>query len=179
MLYCLLGLCCGFHNREKVKTRRYTSSEQISGCISWRFIRLPPDREIEFVIDLLPGTAPISKAPYRMTPSELKELKLQLQELLEKDFFLGRVFLYGVHLYCLWRKKMILLGFASIIESSIRWLLKINILCLELGMAIRVSSRVLSCWLFFRPRPDPTHLVVFTYRVVSCRVRVVSCRVTH
>ena len=47
---------------------------------------LPPDREIEFVIDLLPGTAPISKAPYRMAPSELKELKVQLQELLEKDF---------------------------------------------------------------------------------------------
>ena len=47
---------------------------------------LPPDREIEFVIDLLPSTAPISKAPYRMAPSELKELKVQLQELLEKDF---------------------------------------------------------------------------------------------
>ena len=37
--------------------------------------RLPPDWEIEFKIDLLPGTAPISKAPYRMAPSELKELK--------------------------------------------------------------------------------------------------------
>ena len=47
---------------------------------------LPPDREIEFVIDLLPGTAPISKAPYRMAPAELKELKVQLQELLDKGF---------------------------------------------------------------------------------------------
>ena len=47
---------------------------------------LPPDREIEFVIDLIPGTAPISKAPYRMAPSELKELKVQLQELLDKGF---------------------------------------------------------------------------------------------
>ncbi|KAL0544235.1 hypothetical protein IC582_019348 [Cucumis melo] len=35
---------------------------------------LPPDREIEFTIELLPGTAPISQAPYRMAPSELKEL---------------------------------------------------------------------------------------------------------
>ena len=47
---------------------------------------LPPDREIEFSIDLLPGTAPISKAPYRMAPSELKELKEQLVELLDKGF---------------------------------------------------------------------------------------------
>ena len=37
--------------------------------------RLPPDREIEFEIELLPGTAPISKAPYRMALAELKELK--------------------------------------------------------------------------------------------------------
>ena len=37
--------------------------------------RLPPECEIKFSIDLLPGTAPISKAPYRMAPTELKELK--------------------------------------------------------------------------------------------------------
>ena len=47
---------------------------------------LPPDREIEFVIELAPETAPISKAPYRMAPVELKELKNQLQELLDKGF---------------------------------------------------------------------------------------------
>ncbi|OMO91869.1 reverse transcriptase [Corchorus capsularis] len=47
---------------------------------------LPPDREIEFEIDLVPGTTPISKAPYRMAPSELRELKEQLQELLDKKF---------------------------------------------------------------------------------------------
>ncbi|XP_074366170.1 uncharacterized protein LOC141707082 [Apium graveolens] len=45
---------------------------------------LPPDREIEFTIDLAPGTQPISKAPYRMAPIEIKELVTQLQELLEK-----------------------------------------------------------------------------------------------
>ena len=47
---------------------------------------IPIDREIEFSIDLLPGTSPISKAPYRMAPTELKELKEQLQELLDKGF---------------------------------------------------------------------------------------------
>nr|XP_027124219.1 uncharacterized protein LOC113740905 [Coffea arabica] len=47
---------------------------------------LPPEREVEFKIDLVPGTAPISKTPYRMAPAELKELKIQLQDLLEKGF---------------------------------------------------------------------------------------------
>ena len=47
---------------------------------------LPPDREVEFSIDLVPGTAPISKAPYRMALAKLKELKGQLEELLDKGF---------------------------------------------------------------------------------------------
>ena len=47
---------------------------------------LPPDREVEFSIDLIPGTAPVSKAPYRLAPAELKELKTQLEELIEKGF---------------------------------------------------------------------------------------------
>ncbi|GKV02919.1 hypothetical protein SLEP1_g15296 [Rubroshorea leprosula] len=47
---------------------------------------LPPDREVEFAIDLVLGTGPISKAPYHMAPAELKELKVQLEELLEKGF---------------------------------------------------------------------------------------------
>ena len=45
---------------------------------------LPPEREVEFTIDLAPETTPISKAPYRIAPMELKELKIQLQELLDK-----------------------------------------------------------------------------------------------
>jgi hypothetical protein len=47
---------------------------------------MPPDREVEFVIDLLPGTAPISKRPYRMSVEELKELKKQLTELQEAGY---------------------------------------------------------------------------------------------
>jgi len=45
---------------------------------------LPPDRDIEFKIDLISGTAPISRWPYRMPPNELAVLKKQLQEFLEK-----------------------------------------------------------------------------------------------
>ncbi|GAA0173849.1 hypothetical protein LIER_27373 [Lithospermum erythrorhizon] len=47
---------------------------------------LPPNREIEFSIEVVPGTAPISMAPYRMAPGELMELNTQVQELLEKGF---------------------------------------------------------------------------------------------
>ena len=47
---------------------------------------LPPDREIEFGIDVPPGTQPISIPPYRMASLELRELKVQLQDLLDKGF---------------------------------------------------------------------------------------------
>ena len=47
---------------------------------------LTPDRSIEFVIELIPWTEPISIPPYRMAPVELKELKSQLEELLSKGF---------------------------------------------------------------------------------------------
>jgi hypothetical protein len=57
--------------------------------------RLPPDREIEFTIDLIPGTQPIHKAPYRMAPSELKELKKQLEDLVDRGFICPSVSLWG------------------------------------------------------------------------------------
>jgi hypothetical protein len=47
---------------------------------------MPPNREVEFVIDLLSGTAPISKHAYRMSVEELKELKKQLMELQEAGY---------------------------------------------------------------------------------------------
>ena len=47
---------------------------------------LPPDRDVEFTIELEPSTAPISRRPYRMAPKELAEMKKQLEELLEKGF---------------------------------------------------------------------------------------------
>ena len=65
---------------------------------------LPPDRELEFSIDLLPGTNPISMAPYRMAPAELVELKKQLTELLEKGFIRPSVSLWGASILFI-RKK--------------------------------------------------------------------------
>ncbi|GJU69683.1 putative reverse transcriptase domain-containing protein [Tanacetum coccineum] len=56
---------------------------------------LPPAREIEFGIELIPSAEPISKAPYRMAPVELKELKEQLQEMLENGFIRPSVSPWG------------------------------------------------------------------------------------
>ncbi|KAI3499626.1 hypothetical protein L1887_35430 [Cichorium endivia] len=47
---------------------------------------LPPHRQVEFRIDLIPGAAPVAKTPYRLAPSEMQELSGQLQELLDKRF---------------------------------------------------------------------------------------------
>ena len=47
---------------------------------------IPPERQVEFRIDLVPGAAPIAKAPYRLAPPEMQELSTQLQELLDKGF---------------------------------------------------------------------------------------------
>ena len=56
---------------------------------------LPPQREIEFVVDVVPGATPASITPYRMALVELKELKLQLQKLLEKGFIRPSVSPWG------------------------------------------------------------------------------------
>jgi len=48
---------------------------------------LLPKREIEFAIDLMIGVGPVSLTPYRLTPVELSELKKDLEDLLEKQFF--------------------------------------------------------------------------------------------
>ncbi len=56
---------------------------------------LPLKREVEFAIEVMLGTTPISIAPYRMAPTELKELKIQLQELLDKGFICPNVSPWG------------------------------------------------------------------------------------
>ena len=57
--------------------------------------RLPPQREIEYAIDVVQGATPTSITPHRMAPLELKELKLKLQELLEKGFIRPSVSPWG------------------------------------------------------------------------------------
>ncbi|GKE02583.1 putative reverse transcriptase domain-containing protein [Tanacetum coccineum] len=56
---------------------------------------LPPPRQVEFKIELVPGAAPVARAPYRLTPSEMKEMADQLQELSEKGFIRPSSSLWG------------------------------------------------------------------------------------
>ncbi|KAA0047049.1 Retrotransposable element Tf2 [Cucumis melo var. makuwa] len=67
---------------------------------------LPPDREIEFSIDLVLGMAPISQAPYRMAPIELRELKSQLQELMDKGFIRPNASLWGASMLFVKKKDV-------------------------------------------------------------------------
>ena len=55
----------------------------------------PPEREIEFTIELVPGARPVSIAPYRMSPLELAKLKKQIEELMEKEFIRPSVSPWG------------------------------------------------------------------------------------
>ncbi|XP_073112178.1 uncharacterized protein [Elaeis guineensis] len=71
---------------EKLKLEDIPIVKEFSDVFTDDLPGLPPDREIEFSIDLIPGTSSVSKAPYRMAPAELKELQKQLQELLDKGF---------------------------------------------------------------------------------------------
>jgi hypothetical protein len=76
---------------------------------------MPPDRDIEFPIKLLPGTPPISKRPYRMPINELVELKKQLAELQGKGFIHPSSSPWEHQCY-LWKRRMGLNGCASIID---------------------------------------------------------------
>ena len=80
---------------------------------------IPLEREVDLSIEIVPGTAPVSRAPYRMTPVELKELKVHLQELLDKGFVRPNVSPWGAPVLFV-KKKMALYGCASIIGRSIR-----------------------------------------------------------
>ncbi|XP_050907567.1 uncharacterized protein LOC127120991 [Lathyrus oleraceus] len=66
--------------------------------------------EVEFSIDLVPGTGPISISSYRMSPSEMTELKKQLDEMLKKEFIRPSVS-HGELQSCLLRRRMVLLDF--------------------------------------------------------------------
>ncbi|XP_074355998.1 uncharacterized protein LOC141695667 [Apium graveolens] len=71
---------------------------------------LPPHREVEFTIELVPGAEPISKAPYRMARLELQELKEQLQELLDRGFIRPSVSPWGAPVLFVKKKDVAFLG---------------------------------------------------------------------
>ena len=68
---------------------------EFSDVFSYDLPSFPPNKEVEFTIELVPGVAPISISPYKMAPVEFKELKTQLQELLDKKFIRPSVSPWG------------------------------------------------------------------------------------
>nr|GEY50296.1 putative reverse transcriptase domain-containing protein [Tanacetum cinerariifolium] len=67
-----------------VESEKGMSRLKVISCIK---ARLPPPRKVEFQINLVPRDAPVTRAPYRLAPFEIRELSVQLQELLKKDLF--------------------------------------------------------------------------------------------
>ena len=76
----LSGLLASFESGECDETQTVLPRVvcEYSDVFPEDLVGLPPHREIEFSIDLVPGTAPISMAPYRFAPAELAKLKIQL-----------------------------------------------------------------------------------------------------
>ena len=74
------------HVTEKKSEERHLEDVPIAREFPEDLPGLPPNRQIEFQIDLIPGAAPVARAPYRLASSEMQELSNQLQELSDKGF---------------------------------------------------------------------------------------------
>ena len=72
--------------REQVNLENIPMIREFSDVFLEELIGVPPEKDVDLSIEVVQGTTPISRAPYRMAPTELKELKTQLQELLDKGF---------------------------------------------------------------------------------------------
>ncbi|KAK1628022.1 hypothetical protein QYE76_002337 [Lolium multiflorum] len=84
---------------------------------------MPPDREVEFLIELLPGTGPIAKRPYKMDVEELKELKKQLKEQMEKGFIRPSSSSWGAPVLFVMKKdssKRLVMDYRSLNEVTIK-----------------------------------------------------------
>jgi len=85
---------------EESKKKKGPNLEDLSVLQEFKYVfqeilRLPPKREIYFSIDLVLGVAPVSKTPYQMSTPELKELQMQLEELLKKWYIRPSVSPWG------------------------------------------------------------------------------------
>jgi hypothetical protein len=77
---------------------------EFSDVFPEELLGLPPEREVEVTIDILPGVSSIAQPPYRMPPKELDELKIQLQELLDKGFIRPSNSPWGAHVLFMKKK---------------------------------------------------------------------------
>ena len=72
--------------REQVNLKNIPVIREFPDVFPEELLGVPPEREVDLSIEVVQGTTPISRTPYRIAPTELKELKTQLQELLDKGF---------------------------------------------------------------------------------------------
>ena len=91
-------------NENELNFKNITIVKEYPDVFSEELLGLPLNREIEFSIDLLPGSGPISKAPYRMAPADIRELMEQLQELVDTRFIRPRTSPGEPHYYLLKRR---------------------------------------------------------------------------
>jgi len=104
---------------EELKIEDITVVQEFPYVFPKELLGLPLEREIEFVIELAHGTEPISKPPYRMALLELKELKVHMQELLDKEFIRPSASPWGAPVLFV-RRKMVRYACASTIGNSIK-----------------------------------------------------------
>ena len=74
------------NNIDKLKLEDIPVLKEYADVFSEAIMGLPPKRELDFTIELVPGAVPSSKAPYQMNILELNELKSQLKELIDKNY---------------------------------------------------------------------------------------------
>ena len=72
--------------RELVNFKNIPVIRELPDVFPEELLGVPPEREVDLFIEVVQGTTPLLRAPYRMAPNELKELKTQLQELFDKGF---------------------------------------------------------------------------------------------
>ena len=100
---------------------------------------IPPEREIDFGIDFLPDTNPISIPPYQMTSTKMKELNAKLKDLLNKGFIRPNIFLWGSPILFV-KEKDVPLGCELITSNSIKSVFRTSILSLGL-MTCLINSK--------------------------------------
>ena len=85
----MLVVCSSFLEATENETPRledFHVLQEFRDVFPNEILGLPPKRDIDFIIELVPRAAPVSKTPYKMSTPEMLELKMQLQELLEKKY---------------------------------------------------------------------------------------------
>lgn len=96
---------CQFSKNKTTTLENIPVIQEFSDVFPEEVPGLLPKRDIDFTIELVPGAAPVSRAPYRMSVPELTELKMQLQELLDKKYIRPSVSPWGAPVLFIKKKE--------------------------------------------------------------------------